>query len=296
MFGKFTPVSEFIMGKQKPNASKLSVSVRQSGILKKAANIFRRVRNRYFPPKPDFTTSKRTELGMIISRMTGGVVVHGPFSGTRLPGDLMWGRADLGAMLLGFYEKDVVAALESKTATRNLLVNVGAGDGFYVNGALVSGMVKSAIAFESDLKSRRVMRQGLRINNIENKAEILGQADETFSAFLNARTDFTLLDIVILMDIEGGEYSILNEQTLRQLLGACLIIELHEFTDEQVALAAELIQIAEKAGHTVSWIHSEGRNPYSIPELEFFSDNDKWALCSEGRPSTMRWLVLESAM
>jgi len=292
---EIVPCDNSHMGKVQIEASRPRTSIWQNGIMRTVRIISQVLWRKISPPKTDFMTIRRTELGLSVGRATGGVVVRGPFSGTKLPRDLTWGAADLGGMLLGFYEEEIVAALKIKTRGRSILVDVGAGDGFYVNGALASGMVKRVIVFESDGASIEVMRCGLRMNNIESKVEIFGHADEGFSDLLTARTDFTMQDSVILFDIEGGEYDILNEKTLEALLGACLIIELHEFTDQQIAAAAQLVHIAEKVGNTVSWIHPGGRNPYGFAELERFSDNDKWALVSEGRPSEMRWLVLESA-
>jgi hypothetical protein len=95
------------------------------------------------------------------------------------------------------------------------------------------------------------------------------------------------------MDIEGGEYELLNAKSLKALVGACFIIELHEFTDEHRVSSSNLVQLAIQIGYSVSWINATGRNPYGITVLEDFSDHDRWLVCSEGRPNEMRWLVLE---
>ena len=43
----------------------------------------------------------------------------------------------------------------------------------------------------------------------------------------------------------------------------------------------------------VQVLFTEGRNPGDFPELDSWSDDERWAICSEGRPQRGRRLILE---
>ena len=66
----------------------------------------------------------------------GGVVAYGLFGGLRLQqASIWWGAHDVGAQVLGIYEKEV-ADLISDLGPRTSFISIGAADGYYAIGML----------------------------------------------------------------------------------------------------------------------------------------------------------------
>jgi hypothetical protein len=235
---------------------------------------------------------RRIRVGELVYHLAQGVVLRGPFSGTTLPAVPRWGKADLGGMLLGLYESEVVDAVAQHSRDKHVLVDVGAADGFFILGALYSGAVDRAIGFESDGASVLVIKEGLRLNGFNHEVTMFAEANQSFADTLIGLSDFRAEDCLILVDIEGGEYELLTALTLRKLQGATFIVELHEFTAEHRSASVVLLERFSDARYDIAYINPGSRNPHQIPGLESLSDDDRWLLCSEGRPSEMRWAVM----
>lgn len=98
-------------------------------------------------------------MGEIVYHHAQGVILRGPFSGTTLPPVLRWGKADLGGMLLGLYESEVVDAVARHTLDKHVLVDVGAADGFFILGRSLPGRLTgpsvSKVMTRAFLLSRR---------------------------------------------------------------------------------------------------------------------------------------------
>lgn len=244
---------------------------------------------------PSYITKQRIKLGRIVHIHTRGKVIRGPFEGVFMPHQLRWGRADLGGMLLGLYESEVVDAVVKEGSRKKWFVDVGAADGFFLLGALVSGVFDRAIAFESDQRSVAAIHRGLALNGVTKRATIFGNAGPDFVESLLSLSSFRVEESLILVDIEGGEYNLLTEHVLQKLSGATIIVELHEFTPEQSRLALDLARLAELMGFHTERIKQQGRNPHHLEELKNLSDNERWLLCSEGRPFEMEWLLMRSS-
>lgn len=219
-------------------------------------------------------------------------VGYGPFRGMRLATESRWSAADRGSMLLGIYEQEILRVLERVSQGRRVLVDVGAADGYYAIGALRSSLFEYVVCFEIDPVGQRVIAQQADFNGVASRITILGEATENFLREARAAHDFDNNEVVVLMDIEGGEFDLLSDHIVEDLKDAVLIIELHDF--EQIALskAAELINRLE-ARFFVSVLTQQDRNPNAFEELCGWSDDDRWLLCSESRQKSMRWLVCE---
>lgn len=69
-----------------------------------------------------------------------------------------------------------------------------------------------------------------------------------------------------------------------------MIVETHAhiYPDPQGELDG-LIQKASKTHTVMNWLPG-ARNPWTIKELENFTELDRWILCSEGRVEVQQWL------
>lgn len=97
---------------------------------------------------------------------------------------------------------------------------------------------------------------------------------------------------MILIDIEGGEFDLLTPEVLERLTGATLIVEAHDFGHND----GRLPELVKRVGRyfDVQEITTGSRDLSGFPFLRSWSDDDRWLMCSEGRPQLMTWMVLTS--
>ena len=261
---------------------------------KAASALVRRLRKD--PTDPLF--AHRRMLGDRLFTQFGGTVQEGPLKGFRLSVQPKWCAADRGTMILGLYEAQVLQQLVEFGSPNRTLVDIGAADGYFGIGCVAAGLFPRSVCFEMDRQMRASLHDVAAANGVADRVTILGTADhETVPAALK-ELGLAPSDCVILCDIEGAEFDLLDADMLASLAGAHLIIELHEGNlDGGVpargdALVDQLVSAAQGC-FTTRLLNGGDRNPYDHPVLRDWRDDDRWLLCSEGRNIYQRWLVLE---
>jgi hypothetical protein len=233
---------------------------------------------------------KRRRLGESFHIDFDGEVRYGSFTGLRLPKKLIWAKNDMPSMLIGFYEKQVIDWITSRQIHFLYLVDIGSADGLYLAGILKAGLADSAVGFESSRKGRESSNEILRINNVQDRAIVMGTANsESLNSVLDLYASRTQGFSLLLCDIEGGEVDLFDFQTAVRLHNFFIVIEVHEWT-YLVNQLEELINLFQST-HDVQFLYPSARNPDSIPELRKLTDDERWNVCSEGRRESMRWLV-----
>ncbi len=125
---------------------------------------------------------------------------------------------------------------------------------------------------------------------MDNKLNIFGEATQDFYLSISKKD---LDKAVILIDIEGGEFSLLNRESFTHLKNSIIFIELHDwfFKDGK----EKLTKLMNDAKHffKISTLTTTSRDLSKFPELKDYSDSDRWLLASEGRSKLMTWLRLD---
>lgn len=233
---------------------------------------------------------KRRRLGESLYADFNGQVRYGAFTGLLIPKKLVWAKNDMSSVLIGFYEKQVIEWITSRQLHFSYLVDIGSADGLYLAGILKAGFADSAVGFESSRKGRENSNQILRMNNVQDRAIVLGTANsKSLNSALDLHTSKNQGCSLLLCDIEGGEVDLFDSQTAFRLHNFFIVIELHEWT-YPTDQSKDLINLF-KSTHDVQFLYPSGRNPDSIPELRKLTDDERWNICSEGRRESMRWLV-----
>jgi len=187
----------------------------------------------------------------------GLTVSGGPFAGLVYPDQE---PLTLAPKLLGIYERELHPAIEAAIAAQpDVIVNVGAADGYYAVGLARRCPDATVIAYEADARQRELCRRVAAANGVQ--IDIRGTAGP-------GDLDGAAL---VVMDCEGCERALL------QPLPATVIVELHDFLDPGVgdAIAARFADT-----HTVVLVPTAPQPPAN--EL----------LLSEYRPGPMRWAVI----
>lgn len=220
-----------------------------------------------------------------------GAVAYGPLKGFAIDLKQVWGGlGELGGKLVGFYEREVLDTIFRPGRPRwRCLVNIGAGDGYYAVGLLKAGAVPMSLCFEADEHARASIAGCAALNGVANRVAIHGRAD---SGFLHSEAvrGLALADCLFIVDIEGGEFSLFNDEALALLRHSELIIELHGgFFPDHPNIGNAFVQRLNEVFHC-RLLTTTARDPSTIPELNNMNDMDRWLICAEGRPHLMRWV------
>jgi len=232
---------------------------------------------------------RRRHLSKKISSYFNDKVAYGPFKGLIL-GRGVWSSTDKASMILGLYEREVLNAIANVPKRYTNFVDLGAADGYYAIGVLTSGRYQKSTAFEMTEAGRAVIKKNAALNLVSDRLEVFGKAENDF---YKGFTQEELRKSVVLIDIEGAEFEILDKNCLEQLKESVVIIEIHDWKvknglDKKNALI-------ENAKHffKVEELLMSSRDLSIYPELRDFNDTDRWLICSEGRERLMTWIRLD---
>jgi precorrin-6B methylase 2 len=228
----------------------------------------------------------REHLATRLTKEFNSTVRYGPFMGLRLLDDSWWGRQDRPAMFLGLYEREVLESLASLKNSKRCFIDIGAADGYYAIGVLVSNMFRKSYCFEANEKGQKIIWRNAALNGVSSRLSVQGFATKEFHKNILPED---LEKSVVLIDIEGGEFEILDESVFKVLRDATIIVEIHDWIEDADVKLARLKHSAE-ATHTCRTFSTSSRDLSDFSELKMLDDNERWLLCSEGRPRLMSWL------
>lgn len=238
-----------------------------------------------------FIEKKKFYLIKNLSRKSKNTVLHGLYKSVKLSNQVSWNKdlPDLGPKLLGCYEQQVQDQIIYLKKKYNLkyFINFGSAEGFHALGLLKNNIFKKAFVFEKDLKTRKILINNIKINNIHNIAVFENAQFNPISTFLKKNANKTLF----LIDIEGEEFNILNKKNILTLKNSFLIIENHENFVNNKKIKKKFFKLINN-NFLVSYLENSSRNPHSYKCLEYLNDDEKFLLMSENRPCNMNWLVL----
>lgn len=234
---------------------------------------------------------RKQRISLELFHTNGGLIRHGPFKGMRLSEETWWGKNDLGAQTLGLYEPSVLRFIEKNTAAGPIptFIDIGAADGYYAVGMLFSRLARRCICFESSESGQQTIKTNSKVNGINpSLLTIYGEADaETLLGLEDRAFD----DALMLVDIEGGEFDLFKGLSVFEYLqNATIVIEIHHWVDDFLSKYEALLRNASRF-HEISILQPSPIDD-TLPELRALPDDNRLLLCSEGRPSMMRFLAL----
>lgn len=232
---------------------------------------------------------RRAELSREIAKLFDSTVRYGPFRGLKLISDSSWNIADRAAMLFGLYEQEVLNSLQSIPSIYKIFIDLGAADGYYGVGVLVNKMFEKTYCFETSEKGREIIKRNAALNGVADSIVILGAANKDFHKEVS-QSDLT--QAVLLIDIEGGEFALLNKRSFQTFSNSIIFIELHDWVDDAERKILRLKDDAQET-HKISVLWTSSRDLSVFDELKMYNDTDRWLICSESRLRLQSWLRLD---
>lgn len=225
-------------------------------------------------------------LNQLTRERTGGRVRMGPFAGMRYV-DTSVGSCFI-PKLLGIYERELAPKVEIICRSgSDLIVDVGAAEGYYAVGLALRNPRARVVAFEMEEPGRRAIGEMARLNQVADRLLVRGRCEPRDLAAALAGSSRP----VIVCDAEGYEEELLDPHDVTALRSAVILVETHEFV--RCGITREL-QGRFAPSHDVELIWQEPRRRADFPWRALgtrllpraYLD---WAV-SEWRPERMCWL------
>ena len=223
-------------------------------------------------------------------RLLFGKVNGGPFAGMRYVQTGCFGA--FLPQVLGTYEMEVWDCLAPCLQWKGgLFVDVGAAEGYYAVGMLVRNPSLRTVAFEAEPESRKVLAELGNLNGVAGRLEMKGFATHAeLESVLSGKTH-----VFALIDIEGGEFDLLDPVLVPSLRRVPFLVEIHDWFHPDRD-ADTLFKSRFEATHEIIEIKARDPKPEDIanPFWRWVARTNRTIagrLLNE-RPSIMRWFNL----
>ena len=172
-------------------------------------------------------------------------IMTGPFRGMKYLGEAH--ESVLPPKLLGCYERELHPVFEAYRAEPlDLVIDVGAAEGYYAVGVVFSGLASRAIAYEALPEGADLLRKVARLNRVDDRVSVNGlcRPEDLQAELAVANPKRTL----VIVDVEGAEDLLLDPARVPALADTSILVELHDFI---VAGVTERIRERFRATHTI---------------------------------------------
>jgi glycosyltransferase involved in cell wall biosynthesis len=242
-------------------------------------------RLRHFARHP-LRSALRLGTHALVRRQTDGRVVSGPFAG-------MWFGLPVPHLpaYLGTYELELAPLLAELARTPfDLVLNVGAADGYYATGLARLWPGARVIAFEMLPEKQENVRRVAAENGVGERVVIEGEGTAVHLAELTGGATRPLVWI----DVEGAELDLLDLERVPGLRHAEIVVELHPHL---VTRPRETLEERFASTHEVQLVLGEDRRPEQFPlEGRLWRTPPGRAIAVEAmqerRPERQDWLWL----
>jgi predicted O-methyltransferase YrrM len=193
--------------------------------------------------------------------------------------------------LLGIYERELVPQIESLIARRpNLVVDIGAAEGYYAIGLALRLPQARIVAFEMEMKGQIALKEMADLNGVTNQVDVRAKCEAADLAMI--LTDKT--NAVVVCDVEGYEQLLLDPVVVPALHHAAILVELHDFIVPGITdTLKQRFETTHRIQHV--WQESRSRNEFpwrTVGTALLPKSYLEWAV-SEWRPERMSWLWME---
>lgn len=217
-------------------------------------------------------------------------VLTGPFAGLRYLDEIVWGS--ITPKWMGCYEEElhevIFTAMERKYP---VMIDIGAAEGYYGAGLAAACPNSVVFTFDVDPFARHRQKKLKALNQLENL--VIGK--------FCSHEDLTRLiqpeETLVICDIEGFEFSMLDPVRAPCLREADILVEIHHFEDRPPEKVQEEIMARFASSHEITVIPSRDRNlstyQEKIPSLRDVKRETIERAMDETRGTSQEWLWMK---
>jgi len=212
-------------------------------------------------------------------------IARGPFKGMKFANTRLDGTVNY-TKILGTYEAEISPFVYDAIASNpNLILNIGAGDGYYSAGFSYLFPNSKVISYEYQDSEIQMQKATLDANNITNcNLEKFCSINELLNLNIDQNT-------LIISDCEGYELELFTDQLFNKCNNFTAIIETHNFINPLIT--DTLISRFRNYGYLVYIVENINDNLkpalYNIDEIKHLPLIDKQFILRE-RPDGMHWI------
>lgn len=227
-------------------------------------------------------------LRSLFHRVYGWRILAGPFAGMHYVGDSAGSL--LPPKLLGTYECELHAIVHRLIAQKpRLVVNVGAGEGYYAVGLARRLPLCHVRAFEADEHGRSLIARVAVQNRVADRVKSGGLCTISDLADTLAQASSPWL----IIDVEGAEDHLLDPVSVPSLVRTTILVEVHDFIDGTLG---ERLRQRFDPTHRVEELWAAERALSDLPAWLRWTAITPWRrrllhAMDEQRPNRMRWFV-----
>lgn len=207
-------------------------------------------------------------------------VFSGPFRGMAFIPEGSFGA--FLPLLIGSYESELHVILQEIVAREyDLIIDVGAAEGYYAVGLARAIPQARVLAYDIDPKARELCARLATKNAVADRVEIRTEANaQVLDAMISGKS-------LLICDCEGYEDELVDPAHLPKLANCDLLVEFHDFILPGVS---QRITERLKSTHEVEIITAVPRTPEpALAVAPFLSRRDAAFACNELRPPGMQW-------
>jgi hypothetical protein len=227
---------------------------------------------------------------MLNSISSGGdfKVLYGPFKGLTYPKANSVGSVWL-PKILGTYESELHDVLERICKkTYPVVVDIGAGEGYYAVGLAKRMPDVKVFAFETNPQGQELCGKMSELNEVGDRVIVSGMCDVKRLAELVDHKGG-----LIFSDCEGSELELLRPDALPNLRHFDLLVEMHDYSTVGPTVSQVLFSRFSDT-HTVEMINIRKRKPMDHLNLQDLEPGEREVVVAENRKFSVGWVFLES--
>ncbi len=223
-----------------------------------------------------------------IQSKTKGQIISGPFAGLRYVTEGVGSK--YYPKVLGTYELELHPIVE-EIIRQNfpLIVNIGAGEGYYAVGLAQRNPNVHIVAYEAERHGQELIGEFARINHVENQISVRGYCGTNeLAEILDGASRACLI-----VDVEGAETTLLDLEKIPALRQAVMLIEIH---NAFVPNTDVILEQRFAATHDIQTIPARVRkfDDFPIPVPFYQRALKRYFEMQMGeRPAGMSWLYLK---
>jgi len=215
----------------------------------------------------------------------GNRVKFGPFAGVQL--GPRSGEGCHLAKLMGIYEQPLWSIIKTAiTRQYSTIINIGAAEGYYAIGMALRMPKGRVFAFEGNSVARVVLEELVRLNGVEQRVECRGMFGTQHLSECDGQP------VLVICDIEGAEFELFSEQSIKFLRNADLIVEPHD-----VGRRGLTAEFARRPSHThdAILVSDNGMRTFEAPDwFQQLYHLDQLLATRGWRSPLTPWLVLKA--